>query len=256
MTDYITTEIHGQIGRIILNRPEKRNAVSRAMWRAIPAAIAALDRNDKVRVIILQGAGAHFAAGADIAEFDDVYATRASAAAYAGDLAAAMDALAGGEKPRIAVIQGVCVGGGVALALCCDLRFAADDARFAITPARLGLAYSFADTRRLVTTVGAAAARDLLFSARTITAAEALALRLVDRLHPAAELHAQAHLYARSVGALSSGTIRVARNFVARTVGGQITENADTYAAYLDLLEGPDFLEGKRAFKEKRLPEF
>jgi enoyl-CoA hydratase/carnithine racemase len=248
--------VRGNVGYVVLNRAEKRNALSRAMWRAIPHAISELDRNNLVRVILLQGAGDHFAAGADIAEFDDVYATRNAAAAYAADLSAAMDALCGGQKPRIAVIGGVCFGGGVALALCCDLRFAAENASFAIPPAKLGIAYSFEDTRRLVTTIGAAAARDLLFSARTITAAEASGIHLVDRICKHDELHQQARVYADQVASLAPGSIRVARDFIARTLQGQNCEDAGTRAAYLDVLESPDFAEGRRAFSEKRSPKF
>jgi enoyl-CoA hydratase/carnithine racemase len=182
MTTGIEVAVAGDIGTITLNRPQKRNALNRAMWRAIPDAVAALERDRAVRVVILQGAGAHFAGGADISEFDEVYATRASAASYAADLAGAMDALCLCAKPRLAVISGACIGGGVALSLCCDQRFADETAYFAVPPARLGIAYSFEDTRRLVQTVGAPAARDLLFSARTVEAAEALRLRLIDRV--------------------------------------------------------------------------
>jgi enoyl-CoA hydratase/carnithine racemase len=246
----------GRVGYVVLSRAEKRNALSRAMWRALPSAVGELDRNDDVRVIVLRGAGDHFAAGADIAEFDEVYATRDSAASYAADLAGAMSALAGGQKPRIAVIGGVCFGGGVALALCCDLRFAAHTASFAIPPAKLGLAYSFEDTRRLVQVVGAAAARDLLFSARTVDAAEAFRLRLIDRMFAANELHEQGRTCAEALAALAPGSIRVARDFIARALGGQPAEDAATRKMYLDVLEQPDFAEGKRAFMEKRPPIF
>jgi len=252
----ISVSVSGGIGRLTLDRPQKRNALSRAMWRAIPAAVAALDADASVRVITLQGAGEHFAAGADIAEFDEVYATRSSAAAYAADLAAAMDALSGGSKPRLALIRGNCIGGGVALAMCCDLRFAEAGARFAVTPAKLGIAYSFEDTRRLVGCVGAAAARDLLFSARVVEAVEAQQMRLIDRLYPAGTLAAEADAYCAVLASLSRGTIRVARDFIARAVAGQRGEDAGTMAAYLDILEKPDFAEGFAAFKEKRVARF
>jgi enoyl-CoA hydratase/carnithine racemase len=248
--------VDGNIGYIVLERPEKRNALCQAMWRALPDAVSELDRNTGVRVIVLQGAGENFTAGADIAEFDTVYATRDTAAAYAAGIAGAMATLTGGQKPRIAVIAGACFGGGVALALSCDLRFAAESASFAITPAKLGLAYSFEDTRRLVASIGAAAARDLLFSARTIDATEALRIRLINRVFGHDELHEQAAAYCAAVAALAPGSIRVARDFIARALGGQQGEDAATANAYLDVLESPDFGEGRRAFREKRKPKF
>ncbi len=252
----IAVTVDGTIGQITLNRPEKRNALSRAMWRAIPEAVATLQQDKAVRVILLQGAGAHFAGGADIGEFDQVYATRAAAAAYAADLAAAMDALCGCDKPRLAVIRGACIGGGVALALCCDQRFADETATFAVPPARLGIAYSFEDTRRLVQTIGAAAARDLLFSARTIDAAEAFRLRLVDRVCSAEALQDAALGYAGALCAASRESVRVARDFIGRACDGQVREDDATRAAYLDVFDKADFQEGKAAFGEKRKPKF
>jgi enoyl-CoA hydratase/carnithine racemase len=252
----IAVTVDGAIGQITLNRPDKRNALNRAMWRAIPSAVATLQHDPAVRVILLKGEGAHFAGGADIAEFDEVYATRDSAAAYAADLGGAMNALCACDKPCLAVIRGACIGGGVALTLCCDQRFADDTAYFAVPPARLGIAYAFEDTRRLVQTIGAAASRDLLFSARTIDAAEAHRLRLVDRLCSAETLQDQALAYAAALCAASRESVRVARDFIERACEGQIWEDDATRAAYLDVFDKADFREGKAAFREKRKPRF
>jgi enoyl-CoA hydratase/carnithine racemase len=252
----IRVATEGAIGRLILDRPEKRNAISRAMWRAIQAAVARLENDASVRVILLQGAGDHFAAGADITEFDDVYGSRENATDYAAALAGAMDALSAGAKPRIAMIRGVCVGGGVALAVCCDLRFAEAGARFAVTPAKLGIAYCFEDTRRLVACIGASAAKDLLFTGRMLDTAEALRMRLIDRVFSAAALEADTLAYANLLAANSPATIAVARDFIARAVAGQHGETEATHTAYLDILDGPDFQEGKSAFREKRKPCF
>jgi enoyl-CoA hydratase/carnithine racemase len=252
----IRTTAEAGIGRLILDRPEKRNALSRAMWQAIPDAVAQLDADPTIRVIILQGAGDHFAAGADIAEFDDVYATRKSATAYAADLAAAMTALSTCKTPTIAAIRGICVGGGVALSLCADLRFAEEGARFAITPAKLGIAYSFEDTRRLVAQVGPSAAKDLLFSARMLPAEEALQIRLIDRLFPTGTLEENTLAYARTLAANAPATISIARDFITLAAAGQTGESDHTTEAYLKILEGPDFTEGKSAFAQKRPPLF
>jgi enoyl-CoA hydratase/carnithine racemase len=245
--------VQGRVGTITLNRPGQRNAITRAMWLGLPGAVARLAA---VRVIVLRGAGGDFAAGADIGEFDTVYASRDAATDYAAAMAGAMDALLACGKPVIAAIEGFCIGGGVALTLCCDFSFADAGARFAITPARLGIAYSFADTRRLVARIGAAAAKDFLFSARRIDAAEALRMGLVDRVFVAGTLDAEVAGYAEVLAGNSAASQRVAKDFVARATAGQVAEDAATRAAYLDILEGPDFQEGRRAFSEKRKPDF
>jgi enoyl-CoA hydratase/carnithine racemase len=249
----LSTTVQNSIGTITLNRPGRRNAISQAMWAALPAAVADLTANASVRLLVLRGANGHFAAGADISEFGTVYGSRAAATAYAALLAAAMDALLACPKPVIAAIQGNCIGGGVALTLCCDLSFADETANFAVTPAKLGIAYSFADTRRLTARIGAPAARDLLFSARRIDAAQALRWGLIDRLGPLdAEIAAHAALLANT----SSASGQVAKDFIARALAGQVAENDATLAAYLNILEGPDFTEGRTAFEEKRPPRF
>lgn len=245
--------VEGRVGTLLLDRPEKRNAITQDMWAALPGAIAALAGDARVRLIVLRGAGGHFAAGADISEFETNWATRDSAAAYAALMAGAMDALLACPKPVIAAIAGNCIGGGVALTLCCDLCFADEAANFAVTPAKLGIAYSFADTRRLVTRIGAAAARDLLFSARRIEAPEALRIGLIDRI---GVLEAEIAGYAALLEGTSPASGQVAKDFVARALAGQAVEDEGTRAAYLDILEGPDFEEGRKAFQGKRKPRF
>jgi enoyl-CoA hydratase/carnithine racemase len=253
MTEGLVVSRAGAVGTILLDRPGRRNAVTRAMWLGLPAALAALA---DARVVVLRGAGGHFAAGADIGEFDVVYASRAAAADYAAAMAGAMDALLACGRPVIAAVEGNCIGGAVAMTLCCDVCFADETANFAITPAKLGIAYSFADTRRLVARVGAAAARDLLFSARRIGVAEALGMGLVDRVCEVGGLDAAVAGYAALLAGASSASQRVAKDFVARAVAGQVLEDAATRAAYLDILEGPDFVEGRLAFGERRKPDF
>jgi enoyl-CoA hydratase/carnithine racemase len=253
LTDGLTVKVDGLIGTLTLDRPDRRNAITQAMWRGIPGALAALAG---ARVVVVRGAGGHFAAGADIGEFDTVYASREAATAYAASMAGAMDALLACGKPVLAAVTGNCIGGAVALTLCCDLCFADERANFAVTPAKLGLAYSFADTRRLVARIGAAASRDLLFSARRIDAAEALRLGLVDRVVPEGDLEAELAAYAAMLASTSPASQRVAKDFVARALAGQGFEDAATRMAYLDILAGPDFAEGRAAFSEKRKPRF
>jgi enoyl-CoA hydratase/carnithine racemase len=256
MINALDVHILEDIGTITLNRPGKHNAITQAMWRALPTAIEHLIHAPRVRLIILRGAQPDFAAGADIAEFDSVYADRASAAAYAALIEASMAAITACPKPVLAAVSGLCIGAGVALTLATDLCFADETASFAITPAKLGIAYSFSDTRRLVTRVGAANARDLLFTARRIDAAEALSMGLIHRLCSPAALDQDIGAYATRIVTASPASIAVAKSFVARATGGLVTEDETTRAAYLDILQGPDFAEGLAAFKAKRRPNF
>lgn len=248
--------VSDDVGVLTLNRPEKRNALTQAMWRALPEAASALEANPDVKVLIVTGAGGSFAAGADIAEFETVYATRDSAAAYTAEIAAAMEALAGLSKPTIAAIPGACVGGGLGLALCCDLRLASDTARLGITPGKLGLMYSLADTRRLIEAVGPAAAKDVLFTGRILSAEDARAIRLVDELSPAEELTSTARTRAEAIASTSQWSARRAKAIVRRILAGQTEDDDITRAWFLDGLEGEDFREGRDAFLAKRTPRF
>lgn len=241
---------------LTLNRPEKRNALTQAMWRALPGVIAGLEADPKVKVLVITGAGDCFAAGADIAEFETVYATRDSAAAYAAEIAAAMDALASLSKPTIAAIDGACVGGGLGLALCCDLRIASDRAKLGITPGKLGLMYSLADTRRLVEAVGPAAAKDILFTGRILGAEEARAIQLVDQVSAADDLVTAVRLKAEAIAAASQWSARHAKAVIRRILDGQTEDDDTTRAWFLDALEGEDFREGRAAFLQKRPPRF
>jgi enoyl-CoA hydratase/carnithine racemase len=171
-------------------------------------------------------------------------------------MAGTMDAFLACPKPVVAAIEGTCIGGAVAITLCCDLCFADATANFAVTPGKLGIAYSFADTRRLAARVGAAGARDLLFSARRIDAAEGLRMGLIDRVCAAGGLNAELAGYAALLEGTSPASVRVAKAFVARAAGGQVAEDEGSRAAYLDILEGPDFAEGRGAFMGKRKPRF
>ena len=180
MTD-ISLSFEPPFARIVLNRPERRNAISRAMWRALPAIRTSIEAQPDALVVIVEGAGGHFSAGADISEFDEVYKDAAATRDYGDAIQDGLRALMEIDRPTIAVLQGNVVGGGLAVALACDLRFCAADAFLAVTPARLGLVYGHAETRRLVELVGPARAKDILFTGRRIETDEALSIGLIDR---------------------------------------------------------------------------
>ena len=160
------------LARIRLMSPARRNALSRAMWRALPAISAAVERRADALVVVVEGAGGHFSAGADISEFAEVYRDALATHDYVDAIQTGLAALAALDRPTIAALNGVAVGGGLAVALCCDLRFCAEDAHLAITPAKLGLLYGHIETRRLVELVGPARAKDLLFSGRRVAPAK------------------------------------------------------------------------------------
>ncbi|WP_375284653.1 enoyl-CoA hydratase/isomerase family protein [Marinicauda pacifica] len=256
MTKAITLETDGRVARLVLDRPDKRNALNEAMWQAIPGLLEQVETDDRVRVLIVTGRGGSFAAGADISEFEDVYATPDRAAAYSRTIARALDALAAVSKPVLARIEGACVGGGYALALACDLRFAALGSRFAITPGKLGLLYPFNDLKRLVDLAGVATAKDLLFTARMVGDKEALALGLIDRLEGPEALDEALAAYIDLICAGSARSARMTKAMLARIAAGQAEDDAETEAMFLDAFSSADFDEGYRAFLEKRKPRF
>lgn len=247
----------GPVVTLELNQPEKHNAVSSAMWQALPEAAAAIEADEAIRVVLVRGAGGRaFSAGADISEFAHVYSDPGRTEAYNAAVRAGQAALRHLPRPVIAVIDGVCVGGGCGIALACDLRFASSAARFAITPARLGLAYSYADTAQLVEKVGPARAKDILFSGRMLPAEEALAIGLIDRMIAPDELNGVVSAYAQDLALLSQTSIRAAKAIVNMLVDGGAS-TPDKAALITDAsFSGPDFQEGFRAFVEKRKPNF
>jgi enoyl-CoA hydratase/carnithine racemase len=249
--------IDGAIAQLVLNRPGKRNALNQAMWAAIPEFAAEVADKRDVKVLIMRGVAPEaFSAGADIAEFEEVFASSEAAHAYHGLVNTAYDAIASLAKPTIAMVQGVCFGGGCALALCCDLRYADDSARFCIPPARLGLAYSLAETKRLVDLVGPAKAKEMLMGAQVIAADEALRVGLATRLFPAPELERATLAFARRLSDLSQFTIGATKQVIAEIMDGAIQETTRTRSLFEAQFEGPDYVEGRRAFLEKREPHF
>ena len=244
------------IAQLTLSQPAKRNAINAAMWAGIPYLLNELSGERSARVLIVTGEGAHFASGADIGEFDSLYATPEDADEISAAIADALDAVARFPAPTLAMIRGACVGGGAAIALACDLRFADTTAKFAFTPAKLGLAYPFEDMARLADAVGLANARDLLFSARLVGAKEARALGLVNRLLSPGELENEVMDYAESLLGLSPRSLATTKAMFARYQGGQRKDDAATRALFRDHFASPDFREGYAAFLAKRRPEF
>lgn len=251
----ITLEIAGDLATLTLNRPDRRNALNQAMWLALPQACAAIEASP-AKLMVLKGAGGHFAAGADISEFAKVYETREAAAAYADAVHDGVGAIHKLDRPSVAQVEGFCVGAGSALALACDIRMAADDAKFGITPAKLGLMYNLADSKRLVDVVGPGKAKDILFTGRLLDAAEALAFGMTDFVIPAAELSAAVQAKAAQICANSQWSIRAAKRVVQQIIDGVPDDTDQTRQWFVDAVMAEDFLEGRAAFMAKRPPNF
>lgn len=256
MRDDLKVEILDGVATLILNRPEKKNALTLAMWTAVPGLLAGVAADRTAKLLVVRGAGGTFAAGADIGEFETVYATPKSTRAYFDRVGEAMEALAAFEKPTIAHIEGACVGGGLGLALACDLRIAATDARLALTPGKLGLVYSLPDTRRLVQAVGLSRTKDILFTGRLVEADEALAIGLVDALHKPDTLEKAVADKAAQIAAASQWTARRAKRIVQLIADGETGDTELTSRWLIEAVEGEDFREGRDAFLTKRSPVF
>ncbi|HET8530936.1 MAG TPA: enoyl-CoA hydratase [Methylomirabilota bacterium] len=264
MTETATTEKlllqkDGPIGWITFNQPEKRNAVSQEMWQAMPEYVADLSSDPAIRVVILRGAGeAAFVAGADISQFKDRRRNASDEEEYRRISGAGSESLARLGKPLVAMIHGFCIGGGVSIAITCDLRIAADDARFGIPAARLGLGYHYKGMEKLMSLVGPAYTKELFFTARTdFTAQDALRMGLVNQVVPKADLERFTRDYALTMSRNAPLTLRSAKASVEQLLR---PDDRRDYALLdkliKDCFDSQDYQEGVKAFSEKRRPQF
>ncbi len=258
MTDKLLTEVADGIGRIVFNNPERRNAVSLEMWEACEAALDRFAADPEVRVVVVSGAGEKaFVSGADISKFESERSSAEAVAHYNAATARAYGKLYDFAKPTIAEITGVCVGGGVALAVCCDLRIAGETSRFSIPAAKLGLGYGYAGLRRLVHVVGPAFAKELFFTGRLFSAEEARIMGLVNRVLPDGEVAGYVAGYAQAIAENAPLTVTSVKAIIDGVSKDPADRDLDAYQAMVDrCFASQDYIEGRRAFMEKRKPRF
>jgi enoyl-CoA hydratase/carnithine racemase len=244
-------ERDGPIGRIVIDRPEKRNAFNQEMWEQFPVLLGAALIDRAIRVVVVQSATAGmFCAGADITEMLAHKDNAAWRAANQDAINRTQHELARFAKPTIALIDGDCVGGGCGIAMACDIRVATPRARIGITPAKLGLVYPLHDTKLLVDLVGPGQAKRLLFTAQLLSAEEAMKIGLVEMIDESATPLAQ------QIATNSAYSIHEMKGFVRRIFDGQADDNLETKSIFADAFAKPDFAEGSDAFVNKRKPEF
>jgi len=257
-TDKMLARKEGGVGILTFNNPERHNAVSLEMWEATKRMLDGFAADDDIRVVVLTGAGGKaFVSGADISKFASERATLEASRAYNVKSDAAYASVADFPKPTIAMIRGYCIGGGVGLAACCDLRICSDNSRFAVPAAKLGLGYGYSGLKRLVDIVGASFAKEIFYTARQFDAQEAYAMGLVNRVVPAGELEA----YVKSITDMICANAPLTIKAVKFTVGEMLKdESKRNLARSVELVEqcfaSRDYTEGRTAFMEKRKPVF
>lgn len=258
-TPKLLMEKDGPLGWIVFNQPHKRNAVSQEMWELMPGYVQELAQDDAIRVVILRGAGEKaFVAGADISQFQERRRNMEDEKAYGEISARGQESLAHLQKPLLAMIHGYCIGGGVGIALSCDLRIASDDARFGIPAARLGLGYHYAGMEKLMGLIGPSYTKEIFFTARTdFSAPDALRMGLINQVVPKAELEDFTRQYALTMAQNAPLTIKAAKaNVQQLLLPPEQREVAELERLMADCFNSEDYQEGVRAFTEKRRPQF
>ncbi len=257
-TDKMIVRKDGGIGWMIFNNPERHNAVSLEMWKAVGEISADFAEDPAIRVVIVTGAGGKaFVSGADISRFEQERSSEEQFKLYNATSAGAFESLAQLRKPTIAMIRGYCIGGGLALAICCDLRICTEASKFGIPAAKLGLGYGYPGVKRLVDLVGPAYAQEIFFTARQFNATEAREMGLVNRVVADGDLEEFVNGYAATIAAnapLTVGSIK--------TIVGEALKDPETRDLGLcdrlvkECYASQDYVEGRRAFMEKRKPVF
>jgi enoyl-CoA hydratase/carnithine racemase len=246
------------VGHVVFNNPEKRNAVSLDMWQAVEEALERFATDEEIRVVVLSGAGGKaFVSGADVSKFEEERSGAEAVAHYNATTARIYAKLNTLAKPTIAQITGSCVGGGVALAVCCDLRICGQSSRFGIPAAKLGLGYGFAGLQRLVHLIGPAFAKEMFFTARLFAAAEAYEMGLVNRIVPDDQVEGYVADYAQTISGNAPLTVGTVKAVVAEVLKDPAERDLARCEQLVQVcFASRDYVEGRQAFLEKRPPRF
>ena len=246
------------VGYLSLNQPEKHNAISYEMWLGIAQVIGDFEADDDIRVIVVSGeGGAAFSSGADISQFERQRQSADNIKVYDGAAGRAQDNLINVSKPTIAKIAGYCIGGGLATALCCDLRFASNNSKFGIPAAKLGLGYGYGGLKALVQLVGPSRAKEIMFTARQFDAMEAYDMGLVNRVLEQDELDSFVNECTETISGNAPLTIKACKRIIDEI--GKDPDDRDLHLCkrlVADCFASEDYKEGRRAFMEKRKPRF
>jgi enoyl-CoA hydratase/carnithine racemase len=257
-TQRMQAHIDGGVGWMIFNNPARHNALSLEMWQGIGDILEHYAHNDDVRVIVMRGAGGKaFVSGADISEFDEKRANAEQRVSYGKVAGRATKWLNTIDKPLIALIEGYCIGGGLATALSADIRFATPDSKFGIPAAKLGLGYEYEGLAKLARIVGPSRARDIMFSARFMEADEAKQMGLVNFIESRQDIESACLAYAERIAANAPLTVKAAKAAVNAWENGASRDEVDAVRAMVDAcFNSDDYKEGRAAFAAKRPPEF
>ena len=257
-TDKMLLDKDGAIAKITFNNPERRNAVSLEMWEMVESMLQDCADDDDIRIVILTGAGGKaFVSGADVSKFEGERASAEAVSHYNATITRIYDQLDRFPKPTIAMIRGYCIGGGLAIAVCCDLRFCSQDSQFAIPAARLGLGYGYAGVKRLVDLVGPAFTKEIFYSARRFSAQEATVMGLVNRVLPGDELEPCVMESANTIAQNAPLTVASIKTLVGEVMKDPGERNPDLCEQTVaECFASDDYIEGRRAFVEKRKPVF
>jgi enoyl-CoA hydratase len=257
-TDKILSRKEGGVGILTFNNPERHNAVSLEMWEAATDVLADFAADKEVRVVVLTGAGGKaFVSGADISKFESERSSKSAIELYNAMVDKANTAVYEFPKPTIAMIRGYCIGGGVGLALSCDLRICSDNSKFGVPAAKLGLGYGFTGIKKLVDVVGPSFAKEIFFTARQFTAAEALQMGLVNRVLSGEELEKYVKDYADTISGNAPLTVNAVKYIVGQVVRDESKRDMKKCAERVaECFASNDYIEGRKAFMEKRKPAF
>jgi len=258
MTDKMLSRKEGHVGYLIFNNPQRHNAVSLEMWKTTVTLLDAFARDDEIRVVVLTGAGdKSFISGADVSRFADERAEGDAIARYDEAVEDANAAVHGFAKPTIAMIRGYCIGGGLGLAACCDMRICTPGSLFAVPAAKLGLGYGYRGVKRLVDVVGPSFTKEIFFSARQFSAAEALQMGLVNRVVPETEIESDVRSQAGTIAANAPLTIGSVKFIVGEAMKDESVRDLQRCSALVaKCFASADYAEGRNAFVEKRKPLF